>query len=135
MTIFLILAPYGAFSLLMLVTSATASVLAAAAICLMVIAFDIVRGRSIKILGAGSVVVFAAIGGYLALVDPALSTSAVKFSVDTGIFLVSLAVDRRSAIRSPCNMRWRWSMPRPRRCLVSCARTTSSPGPGPLRRS
>jgi hypothetical protein len=90
MTIFLILAPYGAFSLLMLVTSATASVLAAAAICLMVIAFDMVRGRSIKILGAGSVVVFAAIGGYLALVDPALSTSAVKFSVDTGIFLVSL---------------------------------------------
>ena len=90
MTIFLILAPYGAFSLLMLVTSATASVLAAAAICLMVIAFDVVRGRSIKILGAGSVVVFAAIGGYLALVDPALSTSAVKFSVDTGIFLVSL---------------------------------------------
>jgi hypothetical protein len=90
MTIFLILAPYGAFSLLMLVTSATASVLAAAAICLMVIAFDMVRGRSIKILGAGSVVVFAAIGGYLAFIDPALSTSAVKFSVDTGIFLVSL---------------------------------------------
>jgi hypothetical protein len=90
MTIFLILAPYGAFSLLMLVTSATASVLAAAAICLMVIAFDVVRGRSTKILGAGSVVVFAAIGGYLALVDPALSTSAVKFSVDTGILLVSL---------------------------------------------
>ena len=32
MTIFLILAPYGAFSLLMLVTSAAASVLTAAAI-------------------------------------------------------------------------------------------------------
>ena len=90
MTIFLILAPYGAFSLLMLVTSATLSVFVAAAICLMVIAFDAVRGRSIKILGAGSVIVFAAIGGYLATVDPTLSTSAVKFAVDTGIFLVSL---------------------------------------------
>ena len=90
MTIFLILAPYGAFSLLMLVTSATLSVFAAGTICLMVIAFDAVRGRSIKILGAGSVIVFAAIGGYLATVDPTLSTSAVKFAVDTGIFLVSL---------------------------------------------
>ena len=90
MTIFLILAPYGVFSLLMLVTSATASVFAAAAICLMVIAFDVVRGRSIKILGVGSAIVFAAIGGYLAFVDPTLSTSVVKFAVDTGIFLVSL---------------------------------------------
>jgi len=90
MTIFLILAPYGAFSLLMLVASTTVSVFAAAAICLMVIAFDAVRGRSIKILGAGSVIVFAAIGGYLEIVDPTLSTSAVRFAVDSGIFLVSL---------------------------------------------
>jgi hypothetical protein len=90
MTIFLILAPYGAFAMLMLVTSATASLFAAAAICLAVIAFDIVRGRSIKILGAGSVIVFTAVGGYLALVDSAFSNSAVKFAVDVGIFLVSL---------------------------------------------
>jgi hypothetical protein len=90
MPIFLILAPYGAFSLLMLVASTTVSVFAAAAICLMVIAFDAVRGRSIKILGAGSVIVFAAIGGYLEIVDPTLSTSAVRFAVDSGIFLVSL---------------------------------------------
>jgi hypothetical protein len=90
MTILLILAPYGAFTLLMLVTSATASVFAAAAICLMVIGFDAVRGRSIKILGAGSVIVFAAIGLYLALIDPTLGTFAVRFAVDCGIFLVSL---------------------------------------------
>jgi hypothetical protein len=89
MTIFLILAPYGAYALLMLVTSAAMSLFAAAAICLAVIAFDIVRGRSIKILGAGSVVVFAAVGGYV-LIDPAMGTSAVKFAVDSGIFLVSL---------------------------------------------
>lgn len=90
MTIFLILAPYGAYAMLMLVTSATVSLFAAAAICLAVIAFDVVRGRSIKILGAGSVVVFAAVGGYLALVDPDFSTSAVKFAVDAGIALVLL---------------------------------------------
>ena len=90
MTIFLILAPYGAFATLMLVTSAAVSLFAAAAICLMVIALDVVRGRSIKILGMGSVIVFVTIGGYLTLIDSALSTSAVKFAVDTGIFLVSL---------------------------------------------
>jgi hypothetical protein len=90
MTIFLILAPYGAFAMLMLVTSATTSLFAAAVICLAVIAFDILRGRSIKILGAGSVIVFAAVGGYLALVDADFSNSAIKFAVDVGIFLVSL---------------------------------------------
>jgi hypothetical protein len=90
MTIFLILAPYGAFALLTMVTTAAMSLFSAVAICLAVIALDVVRGRSVKILGAGSVVVFSAVGGYVTLVDPAMSTSAVKFAVDTGIFLVSL---------------------------------------------
>lgn len=88
MAIFLILAPYGAFAFLMLLTSATVSLLASAAICLAVIALDVVRGRSIKLLG-GSAVVFAGIGGYVALVDPTLSIAAVKLAVDAGIFLIS----------------------------------------------
>jgi hypothetical protein len=91
MTIFLILAPYGAFAMLMLVTSATVSVFAAAAICMLVIAFDVARGRSVKILGAGSVIVFAAVGCYLALVDPTLSASAVKLIVDVGVFAIALS--------------------------------------------
>ena len=90
MTIFLILAPYAAFSLLMLVTSAVASLFAAAAICIAVVAFDMVRGRSVKILGAGSVLVFITVGAYVALSDSDLSISGVKFAVDTGIFLVTL---------------------------------------------
>src|SRR5664279_3105276 len=90
MTIFLILAPYAAFALLMLVTSAAVSLFASAAICLAVIAFDLARGRSIKILGAGSVIVFGAVGLYVALVEPGVSTSAVKLAVDIGIFLIAL---------------------------------------------
>ena len=78
MAVFLILAPYGVFAALMLVTSATASLFTSAAICLAVIAFDVVRGRSVKVLGAGSVIVFAAVGGYLALIDPSLSNSAAN---------------------------------------------------------
>jgi len=91
MTIFLILAPYGAFASLLLLTSAKVSVLAAAAICLAVIALDFIRGRSLKLLGAGSALLFAGVGLYLTLVDPSLSNSAVRLSVDSGIFLISLA--------------------------------------------
>lgn len=90
MAIFLILAPYAAYSFLMLVTSTTASVFAAAAICLATIAIDVARGRSVKILAAGSAIVFAAIGLTLALVDPALGTLGVKLSVDIGIVVISL---------------------------------------------
>jgi hypothetical protein len=90
MTIFLILAPYGAFAMLMLVTSATVSLFASAAICLAVIAYDVFRGRSIKILGAGSVILFGALGGYVALVDPSLNSSAVRLIVDGGVFAIAL---------------------------------------------
>ena len=90
MAIFLILAPYGAYTFLMLVTSATISVFAASAICLATVAIDVARGRSVKTLAAGSAIVFAAIGLYLALRDPALGTLGVKLSVDVGIFVISL---------------------------------------------
>ncbi|MBH5370645.1 hypothetical protein [Bradyrhizobium glycinis] len=90
MAIFLILAPYGVFAFLMLVTSAVLSVFAASVICLATIAIDVARGRSVKILAAGSALVFAAIGLYLALIDPALGTLGVKLSVDVGIFVISL---------------------------------------------
>jgi hypothetical protein len=73
----------------MLVTSAAVSLFASAAICLAVIAFDMSRGRSVKILGAGSVIVFIAVGLYVALVEP-MSNSAVKLAVDIGIFLIAL---------------------------------------------
>ncbi|MBW7973020.1 hypothetical protein [Bradyrhizobium sp. BR 10289] len=90
MAIFLILAPYGAYTFLMLVTSATVSVFAGSAICLATVAIDVARGRSVKILAAGSAIVFAAIALYLALVDPQLGTLGVKLSVDIGIFVISL---------------------------------------------
>ena len=89
MTIFLILAPYGAFAFLMLVTSGAISLFAAASVCLAVIALDAVRGRSVKILGAGSTIVFVGVGGYLVGINPSLSQSAVKFLVDTGMFVVA----------------------------------------------
>jgi hypothetical protein len=91
MTIFLILAPFGAFALLMLVTSAQISLFASAAICLAVIGIDVYRGRSIKVLGAGCVVLFAGLGAYVTLIDPNLSHSAVKLTIDVGVLAISLA--------------------------------------------
>lgn len=90
MTIFLILAPYGTYTFLMLVASATVSVFAASAMCLLTVAVDVIRGRSVKILAAGSAIVFAAVGLYLVLIDPALGSPRVKLSVDIGIFVIVL---------------------------------------------
>src|SRR5690242_4830831 len=90
MTIFLILAPFGSFALLMLVTSAQISLFATAAICLAVIGIDVARGRSVKVLGAGSVAVFSGIGAYVTLIDPNLSHSAVKLAADVGVLAISL---------------------------------------------
>jgi hypothetical protein len=90
MTIFLILAPFGSFALLMLVTSAEISLFVAAAICLAVVGIDRYRGRSIKMLGAGSVVLFSGLGAYVALVDPLLSSSVVKLAIDIGVLAISL---------------------------------------------
>ena len=91
MTIFLILAPFGAFALLMLVTTAEISLFVAAAICLAIIGIDVYRGRTIKILGAGGVVLFSGLGAYVALIDPQLGSSAVKLSIDIGMLAISLA--------------------------------------------
>jgi hypothetical protein len=103
MTIFLILAPYGAFAFLMMVTSAAVSLFTAAAICLAIIVLDIARGRSVKILGAGSVVTFAAVGCYVWFADPGMSVSAVKFSVDAGVLLAILL---SIAIRRPFTLQY-----------------------------
>ena len=89
MTLFLILAPYGAFSALMLLTSATPSLLAATFVCAGTIAFDAWRGRSLKILATGSAIIFAAIAAYLNIVDAGVSDKAVRLSVDIGIFAIS----------------------------------------------
>ena len=78
MAIFLILAPYGAFAVLMLITSATLSLIASSAVCLATIAVDRARGRSLKILPAFSAILFAGIAVYLTTIDPHLSDKAVR---------------------------------------------------------
>ena len=90
MMIFLILAPYGAFATLMLFASAATSLFVSAAICLAVVALDVFKGRSIKVLGAGSAILFAALGCYVTLVDAGVSATEVKLAVDAGVLAISL---------------------------------------------
>ena len=95
MMIFLVLLPFGVFALLMLLTSADIALFAAAMTGLAVIAYDRFRGRQLKMLGAGSVVLFLGLGSYLTLVDASLSPSAIKLTIDIGVLaiaLVSLAI-------------------------------------------
>jgi hypothetical protein len=102
-TIFLILAPYGAFAMLMLLASATVSLVTAAAICLTTVTLDVVRGRSIKLLPAASAIVFAGVAAYLNVFDPALSSSKVKLAVDAGIFAISFG---SMLIRTPFSLQY-----------------------------
>ena len=103
MAIFLILAPYGAFATLMLLTSSTASLLAAAAVSLATIGIDAARGRSLKILPVSSAIVFVGIAVYLNVIDPSVSAKAVKLVVDIGVFAVSLG---SMLLRRPFTMQY-----------------------------
>src|SRR5882724_12103278 len=91
MTIFLILAPFAAFALLMLITSAAISLFAGAAIAAAIIGYEVSRGRSIKMLAAGAVIMFSSLGCYICLIDGDWSTSEVRLAVDIGTLAIALA--------------------------------------------
>jgi hypothetical protein len=103
MTIFLILAPFAAFALLMLVTSAATSLFAGAAVAAAIIGYEVFRGRSIKMLAAGAVIMFSALGGYISLVDGDWSATEVRLAVDIGTLAIALA---SIAIRAPFTLQY-----------------------------
>jgi hypothetical protein len=103
MTLFLILAPFGAFAALMLVASSPVSLFAAAAVALGVVAWDVLRGGSLKLLAAGSVILFASLGSYLTLVDGNWSSVAVRLAVDGGVLAIALL---SLAIRLPFTLQY-----------------------------
>ena len=95
MASFLIIAPFGAFAILMMVSSVAISLFAAAALSLGIVVWDVVSGGSLKMLAAGSVLIFSALGCYITLVDGNWSAVAVRLAVDVGllsIVLLSLAI-------------------------------------------
>jgi hypothetical protein len=74
----------------MLVAPVGLSLIAGAAVAAATIAYDLAAGRSIKMLAAGSLVLFAALAGYFALTDTAWSSTAVRLTVDGGTLAIAL---------------------------------------------
>src|SRR3978361_1902251 len=103
MTIFLILAPFASSALLMLVPPAAISLFAGAAIAAAIIGYEVFRGRSVKMLAAGAVVMFSALGGYISLIDGDWSATEVRLAVDIGTLAIALA---SIAIRAPFTLQY-----------------------------
>jgi hypothetical protein len=90
MALFLILAPFATFATLMMLSTVTASLAAAAAVALGVVGWDQFKGRSAKMLSIGALVLFAAIGACHALTDSGMSPTAVRIAVDGGVLAIAL---------------------------------------------
>lgn len=91
MAFFIILSPFVVTASLLAVTSASLSLFAGCAVALAIISFDVWKGRQLKILGAGAVVVFAALGVTQSLIDREWSDFSVRLAIDIGMLAVVLA--------------------------------------------
>jgi hypothetical protein len=103
MTIFLILAPFASFALLMLVAPAAISLFAGAAVAAAIIGYEVSRGRSVKMLAVGAVIMFSSLGGYISLIDGDWSATEVRLAVDIGTLAIALG---SIAIRAPFTLQY-----------------------------
>ena len=87
----------------MLVASAAVSLFATAALCLGIVAYDAIRGGSVKLFMVGAVIVFGALGCYVTLVDGNWSGVAIRLAVDAGILAIALL---SIAIRLPFTLQY-----------------------------
>lgn len=95
MGILLSFSPFIAFAILMRSTSAQIALFAGAAIAVVLVVRELASGKSVKVLEAGTAVLFGALGLYVTLVPSAWSILGVRLAVDTGllaIVLISIAI-------------------------------------------
>jgi membrane protein YdbS with pleckstrin-like domain len=102
MTLFLILAPFAAFATLMMLTTVKISLVVAAVVALGIFGWDLVKGRPIKMLSAGAVILFAALCGYHLLAKE-LSPTSARLIVDSGVLAIALG---SIAIRLPFTLQY-----------------------------
>jgi hypothetical protein len=91
MAFFIILSPFIVAASLLAFTSASLSLFAGCAVALAIISFDFWQGRQLKILGAGSVVAFAALGVHQSLIEREWSDFSVRLAIDIGMLAIVLA--------------------------------------------
>lgn len=103
MTMFLILAPFAAFATLTMLTTVKLSLAAAAAIGFGLVGWDLVKGRSLKMLTTGAMILFATLCGYHLLAKNELSPTSIRLIVDTGVLVIALG---SIAIRQPFTIQY-----------------------------
>ena len=89
MVLFLILAPFAAFGLLMLIATPLIGLGVGAAVALVTIGYDVKQGKSVKLLAAGAAVLFAAIGGHLAF-GGQWTKHDISLAIDLGVLALAL---------------------------------------------
>lgn len=90
MAFFIILSPFVVVASLLALTSASISLFAGGAVSAALVVADLWRGREVKVLAAGSAVLFAGLGGYLGLIGTEWNDFSVRFAVDVGILAIAL---------------------------------------------
>ncbi len=103
MALFLILAPFATFATLMTLTSVKLSLAAAAAVGFGLVSWDLFKGRSLKMLSTGAMILFLTLCGYHLLVKDELSPTTVRLIVDTGALAIALG---SIAIRKPFTIQY-----------------------------
>jgi hypothetical protein len=103
MMLFLILDPFAAFGVLMMLTTPAISLFAASAVALATIGYDLAQGRSVKALAAGATVLFAAVGIYLVLSGSSLGDHGIRLAVDLGVLAIALG---SIALRLPFTLQY-----------------------------
>jgi hypothetical protein len=103
MALFLILAPFATFATLMMLSTVTISLAAAALVSLTLVGRDLYLGRSLKMLAAGGAALFAALLGYHAVAAAELAPGTVRLVVDGGLLVIALA---SIALRKPFTLQY-----------------------------
>jgi hypothetical protein len=103
MSLFLILAPFGVLSFAMLVTMPAVGLFAGAAVAFALVLRDIVAHRGIKMLTAGTALVFGMVGLYVVFIDKSVSNTTVRLVIDGSILSIALL---SFALRTPFTIQY-----------------------------
>ncbi|MEW6640223.1 MAG: hypothetical protein AB1586_06935 [Pseudomonadota bacterium] len=103
MGIVLSFSPFIVFAVLMRLATAPVALFAGAAIALVLVLRELASGKSVKVLEAGTAVLFGALGLYVTVVPSAWSILGVRLAVDAGLFAIVLT---SIAIRLPFTLQY-----------------------------
>ena len=103
MAMFLTLAPFGTFASLLMLSTVQISLAASAAVAFAVIGWDVVCGRSVKMLTTGAFALFAALLAYHQFSGTTLSPTAARIAFNCGMLAIALT---SLAIRFPFTLQY-----------------------------